>query len=74
MDFSIFLKKSEKIVKLRLNEVVMGTLSQTIEDNYIEYYSIEVPYSTNKIYIDYSSENTNIIINSGYKKPKKEQK
>ena len=74
MDFSIFLKKSEKIVKLRLNEVIMGTLSQTIEDNYIEYYSIEVPFSTNKIYIDYSSENTNIIINSGYKKPTKDQK
>ena len=45
-----------------------------MEDNYIEYYSIEIPYSTNKIYIDYSSENTNVIINSGYKKPTKNSK
>ena len=74
MDFSIYLKKSEKIVKVRLNEVIIGTLSKTIEDNYIEYYSIEIPYSTKKIYIDYSSENTNIIINSGDNKPKKDEK
>ena len=63
MDYSIYLKKSEKIVQLRLNEVIIGTLQKTIEQNYIEYYSIEVPYSTKKLYIDYSSENTNIVIN-----------
>ena len=72
VDYSILLRKAEKIAKLRLNEVIIGTLSKTIEDNYIEYYSIEIPYSTKKIYIDYSSENTNIIINSGYKKPTKD--
>ena len=74
MDYSIYLKKSENIIKLKLNEVIIGTLTKTIEDNYIEYYSIEIPYSTNKIYIDYSSENTNVIINSGYKKPTKNSK
>ena len=74
MDYSIYLKKSENINKLKLNEVIIGTLTKTIEDNYIEYYSIEIPYSTNKIYIDYSSENTNVIINSGYKKPTKNSK
>ena len=75
MDFSIFLKKSENIIKLRLNEVIIGTLSKTIEERYYEYYSIEIPYSTNKIYIDYSSENTNIVINTvGNKMPTKEEK
>ena len=52
----------------------MGTLSKTIADNYIEYYSVEIPYSTKKIFIDYSSENTNIIINSGNIKPTQEKK
>ena len=74
MDFSLFLKKSDNIVKLRLNEVIMGTLSKTISDNYIEYYSIEIPYSTKKIFIDYSSENTNVVINSNNTKPTKDQK
>jgi len=69
MDYSIYLKKSNNLVQLRLNEIIVGTLSKTLEDNYIDYYSIEIPYSTNKIYIDYSSENTNIIINSGNIKP-----
>ena len=74
LDYSIYLKKSEKIVKLRLNEVIIGTLSKTIEENYIEYYSIEVPYSTKKLYIDYSSENTNVVINSRNSKPTKDDK
>ena len=74
MDFSLFLKKSDNIVKLRLNEVIMGTLSKTISDNYIEYYSIEIPYSTKQIFIDYSSENTNVVINSNNTKPTKDQK
>ena len=74
MDFSLFLKKGDNIVKLRLNEVIMGTLSKTIEDNYIEYYSIEIPYSTKKIFIDYSSENTNVVINSRNSKPTKDDK
>ena len=75
MDFSIFLKKSENIIKLKLNEVIIGTLSKTIEERYYEYYSLEIPYSTNKIYIDYSSENTNIVINTvGNKRPTKEEK
>ena len=74
MDFSLFLKKGENIVNLRFNEIIMGTLSKTIFDNYLEYYSIKIPYSTKKIYIDYSSENTNVIINSGNIKPTKEQK
>ena len=70
MDYSIILKKyNDNIVKLRLNEVIIGTLTNTIDDNYIEYYSIQIPYSTTNIYIDYSSENTNIIINSGNIKP-----
>ena len=73
MDYSIYLKKSEKIVQLRYNEVIMGTLTKTIEENYIEYYSIEIIYSTTKIFIDYSSENTNIIINSGDIKPTKDE-
>ena len=73
MDYSIYLKKSEKIVQLRYNEIIMGTLSKTIEENYIEYYSIEIIYSTTKIYIDYSSDNTNIIINSGDIKPTKKE-
>ena len=74
LDYSIYLKKSEKIVQLRLNEVIIGTLSKTIEENYIEYYSIEVPYSTKKLYIDYSSENTNVVINSRNSKPTKDDK
>ena len=69
MDYSIYLKKSNNLVQLRLNEIIIGTLSKTLEDNYIDYYSIEIPYTTSKIYIDYSSENTNIIINSGNIKP-----
>ena len=69
IDYSIFLKKSKNIVQLRLNEVIIGTLEKTIEDKYIEYYSIEIPYSTNKLFIDYSSENTNVIINSGNTEP-----
>ena len=73
MDYSIYLKKSDNIIQLRLNEVIIGTLSKTIEDNYIEYYSIEIPYSTKKIFIDYSSENTNVIINSGEIKPTKDK-
>jgi len=74
LDYSIYLKKSENIVQLRLNEVIIGTLSKTIEENYIEYYSIEVPYSTKKLYIDYSSENTNVVINSRNSKPTKDDK
>ena len=74
MDYSIYLKKSEKIIQLRLNEVIIGTLQKTIEQNYIEYYSIEVPYSTKKLYIDYSSENTNVVINSRNSKPTKDDK
>ena len=72
MDYSIFLKKSENIVQLRLNEIIIGTLTKTIDEKYIEYYSIIIPYSTNKIFIDYSSENTNIIINSENILPTKE--
>ena len=74
MDYSIYLKKSEKIIQLKLNEVIIGTLQKTIEQNYIEYYSIEVPYSTKKLYIDYSSENTNVVINSRNSKPTKDDK
>ena len=74
LDYSIYLKKSENITQLRLNEVIIGTLSKTIEENYIEYYSIEVPYSTKKLYIDYSSENTNVVINSRNTKPTKDDK
>ena len=74
MDYSMYLKRSDNIIQLRLNEVIIGTLSKTIEDNYIEYYSIEIPYSTKKIFIDYSSENTNVIINSGNIKPTKDKK
>ena len=73
LDYSIYLKKSEKTIQLKLNEVIIGTLSKTIEENYIEYYSIEVPYSTAKLYIDYSSENTNVVINSGNEKPTKDK-
>ena len=69
MDYSIYLKKSNDIVQLRLNEFAMGTLSKTIKDNYIEYYSIEIPYSTNKIFIDFSSENAKILIKYGEEKP-----
>ncbi len=69
MDYSIYLKKLNNIVQLRLNEMVIGTLSKTIENNYIEYYSLDIPYSTDKIFIDYSSENTNIIINTNNLKP-----
>ena len=73
MDYSIFLKKSENIVQLRLNEITIGTLTKTIDEKYIEYYSITIPYSTNKIFIDYSSENANIIINTGDILPTKEE-
>ena len=69
MDYSIYLKISNNIVNLRFNEIIYGALSKSIEDSYIEYYSIEIPYSTNKIYIDFSSENCIVIINSGVEKP-----
>jgi len=73
MDYSIFLKKSDNTVQLRLNEITIGTLTKTIDEEYIEYYSIEIPYSTKKIFLDYSSENTNVIINLGNIKPTKEK-
>ena len=69
MDYSIFLKKYDNTTQLRLNEVIIGTLEKTINESYIEFYSIQIPYSTSELYIDYSSENTNIIINSGNIKP-----
>ena len=69
MDYSIYLKKFDNVIQLKLNEFIIGTLTETIESGYIEYYSIEIPYSTDKIFIDYSSENTYIIINSNDIKP-----
>jgi hypothetical protein len=69
MDYSLCLKKYDSIVQVRLNEVVYGSLTKTINDNYIEYYSIEIPYSTKKIFIDFSSENAKVIIKKGAEKP-----
>ena len=69
MDYSLCLKKYDNIVQVRLNEAVYGSLTKTINDNYIEYYSIEIPYSTKKIFIDFSSENAKVIIKKGAEKP-----
>ena len=69
MDYSLCLKKYDNIVQVRLNEVVYGSLTKTINDNYIEYYSIEIPYSTKKIFIDFSSENAKVIIKKGKERP-----
>ena len=69
MDYSIYLKKNEKIINLKLNEFIMGSLLKTLDEKYIEYYSIEIPYSTNKLFIDYYSENTFVIINDNNTKP-----
>ena len=54
MDFSIFLKKSNNIVKIRLNEYIFGALSKTIKENY----SSELPYSSDTFFIDFSNRNT----------------
>ena len=54
MDFSIFLKKSNNIVKIRLNEYIFGALSETIKENY----SLELPYASDKFYFDFSQQNT----------------
>ena len=53
MDFSIFLKKSNNTVKIRLNEYIYGALSKTIKENYNENYSLELPYPSNEIIHDY---------------------
>ena len=54
MDFSIFLKKSNSTVKIRLNEYIFGALSSTIKENY----SLELPYGSYNYYIDFSQQNT----------------
>lgn len=60
MDYSIFLKKSNNAVKIRLNEYIFGTLSKTIKENFTENYSIELPYSSNKIFSDILPESIEI--------------
>ena len=69
MDYSLCLKKYDNIVQVRLNEVVYGSLTKIIDDNYIEYYSIEIPYSSKKLFIDFSSENAKVIIKKGEENP-----
>ena len=69
MDYSIYFKKYD-IVQLRLNEITYGTLSKTIQDNYyMRYYSIEIPSSTNKIFIDFNTDNAKVLVKYGNEKP-----
>ena len=70
MDYSIYFKQYD-IVQLRLNEITYGTLSKTINDNnYMRYYSIEIPSSADKIFIDFNSDNAKVLVKYGNTKPR----
>ena len=64
-----YLYESIPIIKIPLNEYIIGNINTHNNDNIYEYYSISFNQDSHKIIIDFQSKYVNFYINVGNNKP-----
>ena len=62
--------KNEQIIEIPVNEYIFGTIEKVILDGYFDYYKFTVPYSTEKLIIEFQTQICTMYINLGEQLPK----
>ena len=64
----LFKTESVPIIKMKVNDFVVGNLYPTDEKIY-EFYQVTLPFESEYIYIDWQSDKSTVLINVGDKRP-----
>ena len=67
------MKKGQTMPKVRinLNDFIIGDISKDNENNEYDYYSIIIPYNSDKVFFDWQADGPSLLINVGKEMPTK---